>query len=287
MVNILAHTTAAGGLAYLLARKGQTPYAALIYSVFVGNLFAIRLDLNEPLCMALAVLAIIAYQHQRFRWAIFLLILSTLTKELGLVFAGGMAFHAFFYQRGWSILIFAGPMLTFLSWWLVLWSWFGDLPTRYPAGRIRYIPFNGMFSTLEKENLTEPELLFGLTVFFLGLPAIVFGLLALWTMWRERTLTLSMALVFASARICSDYARRQLARSGSGVSGGPAVSSGCDFVRRRALSQRLDVVGWLVASDFTDCLDSRALVGQRDYMRPLTKLTWHSKTQNISSRTKP
>jgi len=206
LINLIAHSAGAGMLAYILRGWGAPAAGALIYSFWLGNLFAIRFDLNEPLCFALALAAIIAYQNERYRWTIFLLILSTLTKELGAIFAAGLALHAFWQRRfGWSVLIFGGPVLAFLTWWGIMRLWFGTLPTRYPAAKLHLLPFEGMFSLvndhprLAEIDQTTLNLQFGLLVFFMGLPTLVFLVAALWQWFKRRDLPLAVALTLPAA----------------------------------------------------------------------------------------
>ncbi len=193
LVNLVAHSVATGLLTYVLVSWRAPAYGGLVYGLWIGNLFALRLDLNEPLCFALALGAVIAYQQERFRWTIFLLMLSTLTKELGLVIAGGLALHAFVNgRRGWALLIVGAPLLMLLAWWGILRLWFGTLPTRYPAARFPLIPLEGMFRAH-----SPVELLF--LALWLGIPAVVMILLALQQSWRYHRLTLGAALALAGA----------------------------------------------------------------------------------------
>lgn len=203
--NIVAHSVGAGLLAYLLAGMGAPAWGALIYSLWIGNLFALRFNLTEPLCFALALAAIIAYQDRRYRWTIFLLILSTLTKELGAVFAAGLALHAAVTRRqiGWSALIFGGPVLAFLSWWGVMRLWLGAFPTQYPAAHLHMIPLEGMFTILAEDNPVEDPaartVQFALALIFLGLPTVVLLLAALRSVWRRRTVLMPTALLLGGA----------------------------------------------------------------------------------------
>lgn len=194
-VNILAHAAGAALLAYLLTLVGGAAWGALVYSVWIGALFGVRLDLNEPLCVALGLGAIAIYVHGRYRTTILLLILSTMAKELGLIFAAGLAFHAFFNgQRRWSILIFGGPLLAFLAWWGFMRLWLGRLPLGYPAARIHAIPLQGMFAELEETTLE-----FVFLAMWLGIPALVIFLLAVRRMWRQMRVELGAALAVAGA----------------------------------------------------------------------------------------
>jgi hypothetical protein len=194
VVNIAAHTASVALCAYLIALRKQSAWWAISLAIWLGALHAVRLDLNEPLCIALALGGVVAYTHEHYRLTAFLLILSTLTKEIGLVFAAALAIHAFLNgRRGWSILIFAAPVLAFLAWWGVLYFTFDTLPTRYPAARnLRLIPFNGFFA---EESPAEMIML----AIWLAIPALILFIAAVWRVLRSRRLSLGSALMLAGA----------------------------------------------------------------------------------------
>jgi len=192
-VNIVGHSAGAGLLAYLLVVNGGSALPALIYTFWVGAIFAVRLDLNEPLCFALALGALVAYHHRRCRWTIALLMLSTITKELGMIFAAGIALHAFALgQRRWAVLFAGAPLLLFLTWWAVMRAWLGTFPTIYPAAKIHLIPLQGMF---REEDVVE----FVFLAIWLGIPAVALFLAALRSIWRTRRVSLGAALALAGA----------------------------------------------------------------------------------------
>ncbi len=202
VVNILAHSAGTVALAFLLHKAGRSPFWALMYAFWIGNLFALRFMLNEPLCFAFALGAIIAYQKKQYRWTIVLLILSTLTKEIGAVIAGGLAFHAALGrgQWQWAGMIFGAPVLAFLTWWGVMRMWLGTLPTIYPSAKIHFIPFEGLFFVFEDTpeiGFVGQFIKFMMLALFLGLPALILTLLALYRMWKTREVTLASALMLA------------------------------------------------------------------------------------------
>lgn len=193
-INIVSHAVAVGACAYLITRYKKSAWWALTLAIWVGMIHAVRLDLNEPLCIALALCAVVAYVNERFRLTLFLLILSTLTKEIGLVFAGALALHAFFNgKRGWSILIFAAPVIAFLTWWAVMYVTFDTLPTRYPAARnLRIIPFNGFFA-----EDSPPEMF--MLALWLAIPTLILFIAATLKILRIRKIHLSSALMLAAS----------------------------------------------------------------------------------------
>lgn len=201
-VNILAHVLGTAAIAWLLLQRDAPVWGALIYGFWIGNIFAIRFSLTEPLCFTLALLAIITYSQEKYRWTIFLLILATLTKELGAIFAAGLALHCA-VTRGkwrWASLIFGAPVLAFLVWWGVMKMWLGGFPTQYPAAKIMLIPFQGMFTILyDNQELSSGErtIQFALAFIWLGLPTLIMGCLALWTIWKTKRLTITASVLLA------------------------------------------------------------------------------------------
>ncbi len=195
LLNVIAHSLNAALLAYLIAKisRPRFAWAALAYSVWFGALIAVRLDLNEPLCLTFALGALIAYQDRRDRLTAMLLILSTLTKEIGLVFAAAIALHAVAggdWRR--ALYLFAAPVIAFLAWWGVLYITFGTLPTRYPAAQnLLPIPFNGLFA---EQNPLE----FAFLVLWLAIPTLILFIAAAWQSIR-RQITFGAALMLAAA----------------------------------------------------------------------------------------
>lgn len=193
-VNLAAHSVGAGFVAYLALKWGAPAYTGLIYGLWIGAIYGVRLNLNEPLCMALALGAVVAYTRERWLLTAALLVLAALAKEIGLVFALGLALHALSQRELRRVLLIAGgPAIAFGLWWGILYLWFGTLPTVYPAATgIRFVPFNGVFAE------HDPAELFFL-ILWLALPALILMALALRSAWRGRRLTLGAALVIAGA----------------------------------------------------------------------------------------
>jgi hypothetical protein len=193
LVNLLAHSAGTAQVAYLLARRGVAPVYGLIYAVWLGALFALRLDLSEPLCFALALGATVAHEHRRIWLTLLLLVLAALTKELGLVFAGGLVLHAALGRRRWpqAVLTALVPLTAFLGWLAVVRLWVGEFPTRYPAARFSF-PLYGWFSVQEPLNRA-------FTSVWLALPALALVVMALADAVRTRQISLGIALVLAGA----------------------------------------------------------------------------------------
>lgn len=188
LINIIALGVGAGALAYLIGWLGGNGWLALGYTLWVGNVFTLRFNLHEILCFAFALIAIIAYVHRRYIPAIFLLLLATMTKEIGFLIAIGLGLHAVFgrIKIRWGLLIMGAPLVTFLLWWGFMRLWFGTLPTRYPSAKLHLIPLEGMFDTLTATyELTGDVRVvhFIMLALFLGIPTVLLGLIWLQTLY--------------------------------------------------------------------------------------------------------
>ncbi|MBE2184089.1 MAG: hypothetical protein IAE89_11730 [Anaerolineae bacterium] len=196
LINLVAQSIGAGLMAVLLSTFPRTPaiLGGITYGLWVGLIFALRLSLTEILCFTLAIGAILSYQKMHFRTTVILLMLSTITKELGLVIAAGLALHAFAQKRrGWSVLIFGAPFILLMVWWGILRLMFGDVPTQYPAARFEFIPLRGIF--VGRIDTVELIML-GL---WIVIPTLILFTLAIITLWRKRILSVSTSLVLAAS----------------------------------------------------------------------------------------
>lgn len=193
-INILAVAGGTGLIALLLIQHRVPAFASLIYGLWIGNLYGLRFSLIEPLCCALALGAVLAYTHQRYRWTVLLLILSTATKELGVLFALGLALHAAVTRRQWrwSLLLAGGPLLFVAVWWLLLYGWFGTLPSSSGGAQFAWIPLSGL---LAEDSAAELAML----IVWLALPALALLVLMFRKLWQTRQLSLSMVLLLIGA----------------------------------------------------------------------------------------
>ncbi|MFW5709395.1 MAG: hypothetical protein ACOCX5_04150 [Chloroflexota bacterium] len=189
LVNVSALVIGTGILAYLLSGLGAQPWYALIYALWIGNLFTLRFDLTEMVCYGFALAGALAYVYQRGVMTVLLLVLAALTKEIGLVAAAGIALHALTVRRQvqWSLLFVLVPVGVYLLWWGVLNLWLGDAPSDYPASRFGVYPFQGALSILETDTLRGGARMihFGLVMLFLVVPAVILGASALVTLLRH------------------------------------------------------------------------------------------------------
>ncbi|MDH4136294.1 MAG: hypothetical protein OEW09_06190 [Anaerolineae bacterium] len=172
LINLAALGIGTGLAGRLLERSGTSPWFALPVGLFAGQLLALRVDLPEPLALALALGGgLIIEQTQQvpptlsvtarartIHWSglvagAALFALSALTKETMLLTAAGYGLYLGL-ARGWRpalllSVIAAGP---FLLWQGVLWLWLGQ-PGIGSGGAgatpFELIPFSGLLRTAE------------------------------------------------------------------------------------------------------------------------------------------
>ncbi len=188
-INVIAHSVGAALLTYMLVLQRAPAWGGLIYALWIGSLFGVRLDLHEPLCLALSLAAIVAYIHRRERWVMLCLVLATATKEIGLVFTAAIALHAF-GERRWNrgIYILSGPVLFTITWWGALWLVFGQLPVGTSAASLTIIPLVGILAVTDIFNII-------MYLLWLVLPAGVMIMLGVRHFWHHRELPLGLTLL--------------------------------------------------------------------------------------------
>ncbi len=141
-INLAAVTITTSLLAIMLSERGANPWFALTYLFYIGVLFSIRADLNEPLAMLLCLVGWYAYQ-KRLTWqAILLFALGGLAKEIALIFPFAIAAWELIsarWRKGLSILCFS--FLPFSALFLVLQKiWGNSTASLLPL----WLPFSGV-----------------------------------------------------------------------------------------------------------------------------------------------
>jgi hypothetical protein len=171
-INLAAAALAGGALAWLLKQRGASPWLSLTVIFSLGYMLTIRMDLNEPLALGLALLGWLLYEKDRLALAIVLFALSGLTKEIGLVFPIALALWEAL-NKHWkrSVALGVGSVAAYIVWYIILFNWLGFSPHQIEQSRLILIPFLGV------QYLKEPnsQLIVGLWVL---LPALLAGLLS-------------------------------------------------------------------------------------------------------------
>jgi hypothetical protein len=143
-LNLAAAGLGCAGLGRLLQRRGAPPWLALVFIFSLGYLLAIRMDLLEPLALALALWGWALYEEDHPVLGVALLALSGLTKEIGLVFAAGLALWELLQRRPRRAAgLFFGCLAPYAAWYLILYQWFGTSAVQASQSRLLF-PFSGL-----------------------------------------------------------------------------------------------------------------------------------------------
>lgn len=86
LINVVSISLSSELVGRILERRRFSPYLALAIPLWLGQVFALRADLNEPLCFLLAALACWWYERRRYGASAAALAASALAKEAGLLF---------------------------------------------------------------------------------------------------------------------------------------------------------------------------------------------------------
>lgn len=146
-INLLALTLGTWVVEQILIQYDVSRWYALTFGLFVGNLMAVRLSLNEPLAYALAAAGCWSALKGRTWQAALWLAAAALAKETTLLFTAGYALWLL-ANRGWkaSIARTALAVFPFLTWQAILYLWLGSPGIGSGGAKatpFETIPFNG------------------------------------------------------------------------------------------------------------------------------------------------
>jgi len=172
LVNLAASIACAAALAKLLERRGASPWLALVLVLSLGFLLALRMDLLEPLALALSLWAWCTLERRRIVLGAILLALGALAKEIAVVFALSWALAAWFGgRRREAVGVLAAAVVPFAAWLVIVRLWFGSSAEALAKMQLNWLPFAGL------RDLADPASRVIVLLWVVG-PAIVFGVLA-------------------------------------------------------------------------------------------------------------
>ncbi|MDW8325553.1 MAG: hypothetical protein RMK99_03200 [Anaerolineales bacterium] len=133
----------------LLATYSVSRWYALVYGLWVGFAYAVRLAMTEPLAYALVAGALLVSRHGREGWAALLYGLALFTKEVTVLFA---AAHLVWLlsQRRWpdALRLFGVAFVPFALFQLMIWAVFGRPGLGsggFHGSGFEWIPYNGLW----------------------------------------------------------------------------------------------------------------------------------------------
>jgi len=161
LVNLAAHFVGTWLVAELLAVRGAWRGYALVYGLWAGFAYSVRLDLSEPLAYALVAAAIWAVGRGKERPGAVLFGLALFTKETTVLFLGAQCVSYLLRRRSRSLLellaIALLPFLAFQGFLYIQFGGFGLASGGELATPFEFIPYGGFWQIAS----------FGLAVFLL------------------------------------------------------------------------------------------------------------------------
>jgi hypothetical protein len=148
IINLGAQVAGTWAFGELLAAYGASRWYAIVFGLWAGSVYAVRLALAEPLAYGLAAGALLASRRGREGWAAVLYGLALFAKETTLLFvAAHLAWLALHGDWRGVARLAAVAVLPFAAFQLCLLAWFGrvglgsggDLSTPFEI-----IPFMGL-----------------------------------------------------------------------------------------------------------------------------------------------
>jgi hypothetical protein len=194
LVNILAIGISIGLLAGLLANIGVPPWQALMYLLSAGLLISLRADLNEPLAILFALAGLLLCYRKKWFWAGVSFALGILAKEIAVTFALGATVWLLFERRFRDgTVLLAASLLPAILWGIFLTAWLGQSPLGADQAAMETLPFLGLlFIGISPARV--------IILLWVAIPAIAYGLVAAFDLFKGRT-TLEAFVLLASVAL--------------------------------------------------------------------------------------
>lgn len=187
-INLAALALGTWALGALLAAERVSAWYALVYGLFGGIFFAVRVSTTEPLAYGLVLLAIYFAMRPpgRVLIAALMLALAALAKETTLFFVAGLAAYYLFTGRWRDMLrLSLIALVPFIVWQFVLRVWLGQFGIGSGgsgATPFEIIPYNGIWRILGLQaGIWQGAALLALAFF----PVASAMLPSLWALWRS------------------------------------------------------------------------------------------------------
>jgi hypothetical protein len=230
LINLVSISVSAEVLGRMFDRRGLSPYLALLFPFWLGEVFVLRADLNEALCFLLVLTALWWYQDRRYLLSAVALSASALAKEAALLFLPAAVVVLILDRRWWYAARYgAVVMLPYALLQVAFHLWLGGSGLARGSIHFRWIPYYGL---AVKEPISARILL----VLFLGIPITVLLLMSVRQLVRTPrsvyawallvnclyfiflsglttigTFRLSTSVVLAALLFCAAFRRRRLA----------------------------------------------------------------------------
>ena len=180
LIDLIALAVGTAAMERLLVDLKVSRWYALVYGLFGGVFFAVRVSTTEPLAYGLVLLAILAMQRERPLVGAILFALAAFAKETTLIFVFGYLLY-FLLEKHWRTLLLLGviALIPFMLWQFYLYSWLGHFGIGSGGAdstSFTIIPFGGIWQLAN----------YGLGIFLLfGVIVIPAAMIpTLYALWR-------------------------------------------------------------------------------------------------------
>lgn len=148
LINISAISVGTELLGRMLKAHGLSAWLALILTFWLGQVFALRADLNEPLSYFFAIIALWWYERRRYLPSALAIAASLLTKETGVLFLPAILIVELLKER-WKVALVYGLIasMAYAGLQFFLRSWLGLSGLNQLSDRFELIPFYGYVFT--------------------------------------------------------------------------------------------------------------------------------------------
>lgn len=188
LVNLIALAVGTWAVAVWCARRGLSPWLALVYAFYIGQAHSFTRDLHEPLAYCLVAVAVYLLDKERLLWAGVAFGLAALAREQTLIFPLLYVLHLLVEgvtrrERARSVLragsLAALAVVPYALWQLFLLRWLGGLGLGVGRGLVR-LPLSGVYDIYPLPS-TKLEV-----VQVVVLPGTICLVVALLAIWRSR-----------------------------------------------------------------------------------------------------
>jgi hypothetical protein len=148
LINVVSISLGTELLGRMLKRHGLSPYLVLLLPFWLGQVSALRADLNEPLSFFCAIVALWLYERNRYMLSALAITASGLAKEMGLLFLPAILLVTLLRRR-WGVALRYSlvVILPFALLQCFLSAWIGRSGLYRITDRFEGVPFYGFMFT--------------------------------------------------------------------------------------------------------------------------------------------
>lgn len=144
-INIVSVSLSAELLGRMLGRRGLDPYLAMLLPLWLGQIFALRADLNEPLCYLLVIGALWYDEGRQDILSALALAAGALTKETALLFLPAVVIVMAVRKEWMRALRYSFiTLLPYAALQIGLYVWLGGWGFVGKGAGFEWLPFYGL-----------------------------------------------------------------------------------------------------------------------------------------------